>query len=85
MASTKKQEKASKKYYDTHKKYRDKKIAKQVAKQKANKGKTNEYHRDYYAENSSYKAYKRRYAKEYRKREPVKSKARKYRKALKEK
>lgn len=41
MASTKKQEKASKKYYDSNKKYREKKIAKQIAKQKANKPKTN--------------------------------------------
>ena len=32
MASTKKQEKASKKYYDSHKKYREKKIEKQTAK-----------------------------------------------------
>ena len=85
MASTAKEKKASKKYYETHKKYRDEKIRKQVAKQKQNKRETNKYHRDYYAENGEYKAYKRKYAKEYRRKEPVKSKARKDRKALKEK
>lgn len=85
MASTKKQEAASKRYYDSNKKYREKKIAKQIAKQKANKPKTNKEHREYYAENEDYRKYKRNYAKEYRKREPIKSKARKDRKALKEK
>ena len=84
MASTTKQKKASKKYYETHKKYRDAKIKKQISKQKNNKAETNKYHRDYYAENGEYRSYKRKYAKEYRKKEPVKSKARKYRKALKE-
>ncbi len=84
MASNSKQEKASKKYYATHKKYREEKIQNQISKQKANKKKTNEYHREYYAENEDYRKYKRRYAKDYRRREPVKSKARKDRKALKE-
>lgn len=84
MASTSKQEKASKRYYATHKKYREEKIEKQISKQKANKKKTNEYHREYYAENEDYRKYKRRYAKDYRRREPIKSKARKDRKALKE-
>ena len=85
MASTTKEKKASKKYYDKNKKYREEKIRKQIAKQKNNKSKTNEYHREYYDENGEYRAYKRKYAREYRKKEPIKSKARKYRKALKEK
>lgn len=84
MASTTKEKKASKKYYDTHKKYREEKIDNQIKKQKSNKSKTNEYHREYYAENGEYRAYKRKYADEYRKKEPVKSRARKYRKAIKE-
>ena len=84
MASTSKQGKASKKYYATHKKYREEKIDNQIAKQKRNKSKTNEYHREYYAENENYRTYKRKYAKEYRRREPIKSRARKDRKALKE-
>ena len=83
MASTRNQEKASKKYYDSNKNYREKKIKKQIAKQKANKAETNKYHRDYYAENSQYRKYKRAYSKEYHKREPIKSRARKDRKALK--
>ena len=84
MASTKKQEKASKKYYDTHKKYREEKIAKSVAKQKANPKKHAEYQKDYYHSNSKYRRYKKEYAEEYRKREKTKSRARKDRKALKE-
>ena len=84
MASTSKQEKASRKYYATHKKYREEKIENQVAKQKRNKSKTNEYHRKYYSENEDYRRYKRAYAKDYRRREPVKSRARKDRKALRE-
>ena len=85
MASTTKEKKASKEYYETHKKYRDEKIKKQVAKQKANKPKTNKEKREYYKDSEDYRKYKRAYAKRYRKEEPVKSKARKYRKALKEK
>ena len=85
MASTVKQEKASKKYYDTHKAYRDKKIAKQVAKQKANKPKYAKKSREYYHENGEYREYKREYAKKYRKEEPIKSRARKDRKTYKAK
>ena len=83
MASTLKQEKASKRYYDKNKKYREKKISRQIDKQKANKEETNKYHREYYANNEDYRKYKRKYAKEYRKREPIKSRARKDRKAYK--
>ena len=52
--------------------------------QKSNKKEYNKDKREYYAENPDYRKYKRKYAEDYRKREPVKSKARKYRKALKE-
>ena len=82
MASTRKQEKASKKYYDSNKNYREKKIQKQISKQKANREATNKYHRDYYAKNEDYRKYKREYSKEYHKREPIKSRSRKDRKAL---
>ena len=85
MASTPKQEKASRKYYHSNEKYRKKKIADTQRKQKANKPKYNKEKREYYQENEDYRKYKRKYAKEYRKREPIKSKARKDRKALKEK
>lgn len=84
MASTAKQEKASKRYYATHKKYREKKIDNQISKQKRNKKETNEYHRKYYAENEDYRKYKRRYSREYKKREPIKSLPRARRKGLKE-
>ena len=83
MASTPKEERASKKYYRKNKTYREKKIQNQIDRQKANKPATNKYHREYYAENEDYRKYKREYAQEYRKREPVKSKARKDRKAYK--
>ena len=85
MASTSKQEKASRKYYATHKKYREEKIDNQIAKQKKNKSKTNEYHRKYYSENEDYRRYKRAYAREYRKRNPIKSLPRAKRKGIKEK
>lgn len=84
MASTAKQEKVSKRYYATHKKYREKKIDNQISKQKRNKKETNEYHRKYYAENEDYRKYKRRYSREYKKREPIKSLPRARRKGLKE-
>ena len=77
MASTTKQKKASKKYYDSNKKYREDKIDKQIAKQKANKPKYAKKQREYYDENEDYRKYKRAYAKKYRKQEPIKSKARK--------
>ena len=51
--------------------------------QKTDRKKYNKEKRDYYAENESYRKYKREYAKEYRKREPIKSRARKDRKAFK--
>lgn len=81
MASTAKEKKASKEYYKKNKKYREEKIERQIKKQKANKPETNKYHREYYKDNEDYRVYKRKYAKEYRKREPIKSKARKDRKA----
>ena len=46
-----------------------------------NEKKLANFEREYYAENAEYRKYKRRYAKEYRKKEPVKSKARRLRKA----
>ena len=81
MASTKKEEEASKKYYRTHRKYREDKIKKSVAKQKANPKKHADYQKDYYHSNSKYRRYKIEYAEDYRKREKVKSLPRAKRKA----
>lgn len=76
------EKKYNKRYYEKHKQ----KIIDEVQeKQKSNRPKYNKEKREYYADNEDYRKYKRKYAKEYRKREPIKSKARKDRKALKEK
>ena len=76
MASTTKEKKASKKYYDSNKNYRDKKIKKQIQTQKQNKDKTADYQKDYYHSSTEYRKYKKAYAKQYRKLEPIKSRAR---------
>lgn len=79
--TTTKEKNYNKKYYEKNKK----EIIKEVqSKQKSNKKEYNKDKREYYAANPDYRKYKRKYAEEYRKKEPVKSKARKYRKALKE-
>ena len=70
-----------KSYYQKNKKYREALIRKETAKHKANRPKYAKEQREYYAESEEYRRYKRKYAKEYRKKEPVKSKARKDRKA----
>lgn len=75
---------STKSYYQRNKKYRDKLIAENTAKHKANRPKYAKEQREYYADNESYRKYKRKYAADYRKREPIKSKARKDRKAYKE-
>lgn len=72
---------AQKSYYQKNKKYREALIRKETAKHKANRPKYAKEQREYYAESEEYRRYKRKYAKEYRKKEPVKSKARKDRKA----
>lgn len=81
MVSTKSQKKASKKFYDSNKNYRKKKIQKETEKHKSDKPKYAKEQREYYSENEKYRKYKKTYAKEYRDKEPIKSKARKYRKA----
>lgn len=83
MASTEKEKKAARDYYKKNKKYREEKIERQIKKQKANKPEENKYHREYYKDNEDYRAYKRKYAREYRKRNPIKAKSRKDRKAYK--
>ena len=80
MASTTNEKNNRRKYDQTHKKYREEKIENGVKKQKANPKKHAEYQKDYYHENQDYRAYKIKYARDYRKREPIKSKARKDRK-----
>ena len=72
---------AQKSYYQKNKKYREALIRKETAKHKANRPKYAKEQREYYQENEDYKKYKRAYAKKYRKKEPIKSKARKDRKA----
>lgn len=76
---------SQKSYYQKNKKYRDELIKKETAKHKANRPKYAKEQREYYQENEDYRKYKRKYAREYRKREPIKSRARKDRKAYKEK
>ena len=83
MASTTSEKKAARKYYKTHKKYREKKISEVQAKQKSNKEEYNKKKREYYASNESYRKYKRNYAAAYRKAEPIKSKAKKLRGKIK--
>lgn len=68
---------SQKSYYQKNKKYREELIAKETAKHKANRPKYAKEAREYYAENEDYRTYKRKYAKSYRKREKIKSKARK--------
>lgn len=80
MARTTAKEKSyNKKYYRKHK---EEIIDNVQERQKSNRKKYNKEKREYYADNEQYRKYKRQYAKQYRKREPIKSKARKDRKAL---
>ena len=81
MASTTKEKKQARQYYRTHKKYREEKIKDSTTEQKRNPKKHAEYQREYYHKNQSYRDWKIDYAREYRKKEKVKSKARKDRKA----
>lgn len=74
---------SSKSYYQKNKKYREELIRKETAKHKANKPKYAKEQREYYKDSEEYRKYKKRYAKEYRKREPIKSRAKKDRKAYK--
>lgn len=72
---------SSKSYYQKNKKYREELIKKETAKHKANRPKYAKEQREYYADSEDYRKYKRAYAKKYRKEEPIKSRARKDRKA----
>ena len=71
-------------YYQKNKKYREELIKKETEKHKRNRPKYAKEQREYYKDSEEYRSYKKKYAKAYRKREPIKSKARKDRKALKE-
>lgn len=82
MATTTKQKKASNKYYQKHK---QEIIDKVQEGQKSNRTEYNKTKREYYHKNEDYREYKKKYAKKYRKLEPVKSLARKDRKAVKKK
>lgn len=76
--TTAKKKNYNKKYYQKHK---EKIIDEVQEKQKSNKKEYNKDKREYYHENQTYRKYKIQYARDYRKREKVKSKARKDRKA----
>lgn len=83
MASSTKEKKVARKYYKTHKNYREEKIANTQKAQKSNREEYNKSKREYYASNESYRKYKRNYAAAYRKAEPIKSKAKKLRGKIK--
>lgn len=83
MATTAKQDKASRRYYATHKAYRKKKIEQAQKSQQSNKEEYNKSKREYYKKNSSYRKYKIAYAARYRKENPIKSRAKKYRARVK--
>ncbi len=74
---------SGKSYYQKNKKYREELIKKETAKHKANKSKYAKEQREYYADSEDYRKYKKAYAKKYRKEEPIKSRAKKDRKAYK--
>jgi len=74
---------SGKSYYQKNKKYREELIRKETAKHKANKPKYAKEQREYYADSEDYRKYKKAYAKKYRKEEPIKSRAKKDRKAYK--
>lgn len=63
--SSNSEKKASKKYYDTHPKYREKKKKKQIAKQKANPKKYAEIDHKRYHTDSEYRKYRKNYNKKY--------------------
>ena len=63
-----------------YRKHRKEIIRDSSKRQKQNKEEHAKYQREYYASNPSYRKYKREYASRYRKTNPIKSKARKYRK-----
>ena len=79
MATTARQDKASREYYAKHKAYRKKKIRQAQESQKSNREEYNKSKREYYAKNESYRKYKIAYASKYRKENPIKSRAKKYR------
>lgn len=83
MATTAKQDRASREYYAKNKAYRRKKIEQVQKAQKSDKEEYNKTKREYYAKNQSYRKYKIAYAARYRKENPIKSRAKKYRARVK--
>ena len=83
MATTAKQDRRSREYYAKNKAYRRKKIEQVQKKQKSDKEEYNKSKREYYASNQSYRKYKIAYAARYRKENPIKSRAKKYRARVK--
>lgn len=66
MASTKRQEARSKKYYHSNESYRKKKIKKTADEHKADKPKYNKLAREYYRKNKKYREYKKAYSRNYK-------------------
>ena len=83
MATTAKQDKKSREYYAKNKAYRKKKIEQATKQQQTNREEYNKTKREYYAKNASYRKYKIAYASRYRKENPIKSRAKKYRAKVK--
>ena len=79
MAKTKN---STKRYYQKNKKYREELIKKETEKHKRNRPKYAKEQREYYKDSEEYRSYKKKYAKAYRKREPIKSLPRTKRKAV---
>lgn len=83
MATTAKQDKASRQYYAKNKAYRKRKIEQAKQNQQSNREEYNKTKREYYAKNAGYRKYKIAYAAQYRKENPIKSRAKKYRSRVK--
>lgn len=66
MASTKTQERISKRHYDKDRQYREKKNKQDAARHKANREEYNAYAREYYRNNKEYREYKKKYSRDYK-------------------
>ena len=66
MASTRAQEKRSKRYYDSNRRYRERKNDQDAARHRANREEYNAYAREYYRKNKEYREYKKKYSRDYK-------------------
>lgn len=67
MKATKKEKDYSKKYYATHKSYREEKIEQRKKYAKSHRERENEYAREYYHSHENYKKKKQEWARNYKK------------------